>query len=347
MELGVRVLYVDDDPGISRLVQKALERRGFQVELAPDGAGALARLGQGQIDAIGLDHHMPGATGLDFLRDLARIAEPPPVVYVTASGDSAVAVAALKAGAADYVSKDTSGEFLELLTSAIEAAIQQSQLKRQHAAAEKAVRDARDRAEALLREVNHRVGNSLALVAALVRMQASAVSDPAAAEALKETQARIAAIAGIHRKLYTSDDIRFVDAAAYIRNLVDDLQTAMRDSGRVHTVRTEANAVSLPTDKAVSVGVIVTELVTNAYKYAYPQGETGEIRVSIRREQADGRDRAVLVVEDDGIGWNGEGTARGTGLGSRIVSAMATTLRCEVTFDQDYPGTRVVLAFDV
>lgn len=141
------------------------------------------------------------------------ICRPPPVVYVTSSGDTRVAVAALKAGAADYVPKDVAGEFLELLATAIEGAIEQARLRREKSAAEEAVREERDRAEMLLREVNHRVGNSLALVAALVRMQSAAVSDPAAVEALKETQARITAIAGIHRRLYTSDDVRFVDGA--------------------------------------------------------------------------------------------------------------------------------------
>jgi two-component sensor histidine kinase len=343
-EQGVRVLYVDDDPGLSRLVQRKLQRRGYEVELAGTVAEALNRVKDGGIEVVGLDHHMPGGDGLVFLKAVQKLSEPPPVVYVTASGDSRVAVAALKAGAADYVSKDVSGEFLELISSAIEGAIEQARLKRENAAAEQAVRDARDRAEALLREVNHRVGNSLALVAALVRMQAAAVSDPAAVEALKETQARIAAIAGIHRKLYTSDDIRFVDAGSYIRNLVHELEVAMRDAGRVHSIRTSVQSIPLPTDKAVSLGVVVTELVTNAYKYAYPQGEAGEIRVSIR---GDNDNCALLVVEDDGVGWKGEGIPRGTGLGSRIVTAMATNLRSEVEFDPDYSGTRVKLRFEL
>jgi two-component sensor histidine kinase len=194
----------------------------------------------------------------------------------------------------------------------------------------------------LLREVNHRVGNSLALVAALVRMQSAAVSDPAAVEALKETQARINAIAGIHRRLYTSDDVRFVDGGAYLGNLADELETAMRDEGRPHKVRVEAEPLPVPTDKAVSVGVVVTELVTNAYKYAYPEGTAGEIRVSLRRA---GEEQVTLAVEDDGVGWQGTGKPRGTGLGTRIVDAMAINLRSTVEFDRSHAGTRVVLNF--
>ena len=338
----VRVLYVDDDPGIARLVEKALTRRSFLFEHASNGQEALERLRLGGVDAVGLDHHMPGGTGLDFLAALGETENPPPVVYVTSSGDSRVAVSALKAGAVDYVSKDVGGDFLELLGSAIENAIEQTRLKRAKQAAEEAVRAERDRAEMLLREVNHRVGNSLALVAALVRMQTTAVSDPAAVEALKETQARITAIAGIHRRLYTSQDVRFVDAGAYLGNLVHELEAALGEEDRPHRVSVDADPAPVPPDKAVSLGVVVTELVTNAYKYAYPDGEPGEIRVELRQLA---EDRVRLVVEDDGVGWTGVGTPRGTGLGSRIVKAMATNLRSTVEFDTSRRGTSVSLEF--
>jgi two-component sensor histidine kinase len=91
------------------------------------------------------------------------------------------------------------------------------------------------------------------------------------------------------------------------------------------------------------VGVVVTELLTNAYKYAYRDGQAGDIRVDIRRDG----DRARVAVEDDGVGWDGKGKPSGTGLGSQIVSAMATNLRAELTYEKRERGTRVVLNFPV
>jgi len=339
---ATRILYIDDDPGLGRLIRRSLEARGYAVELCASGAEGLARLAQGGIDAVALDHHMPGQTGLDLLPEIRALPRAPPVIYVTGSEDTRVAVAALKAGAVDYVLKDVQGQFRELLCEAVDTALRQEALRRDKERAEAEMREARDRAELLLREVNHRVANSLALVAALAHMQRNAVTDPAAKAALDEMQARISAIAGIHRRLYTSDDVESVALDAYLGSLIEELQAAMRASGRDHAIRLRSEPVHLSPDKAVSVGVVVTELVTNAYKYAYPLGTSGEIRVAVDH---DGADTIRLAVEDDGIGWTGEGEIRGTGLGSRIVRAMATNLRSALSYTPDGPGTRAVLVF--
>ncbi len=340
----VRLLYIDDDPALGRLVQKALRRRGYEVEHHAHAEAGLERVRAGGIDVIALDHYLPSGTGLDVLEILSGIAEAPPVVYVTGSAETAIAVSALKAGAFDYVPKAVSEEFVELLASAIDQAMAKARLSREKERAEAEMREAKERAELLLGEVNHRVSNSLALVAALVRMQAKAVAEPAAREALSETEGRIMAIAGIHRRLYTSDDVRMVEIGDYVRSLIGDLESTMRTVGHGARVKLQVEPIEVATDKAVSLGVVLTELVTNAFKYAYPEQDDGEVRVQIARV-AD--NRAQLVVEDDGVGWSGEGEIQGTGLGSRIVTAMATNLNSAVEYAREYGGTRVSLAFDL
>ena len=99
----IRVLYVDDDVALVRLVQKTLSRRGFEVTHAMNAEEALGHIASGSTQVIALDHYLATGTGLDFLARLASGENSPPVVYVTGSSEMNVAVAALKAGAADFV----------------------------------------------------------------------------------------------------------------------------------------------------------------------------------------------------------------------------------------------------
>lgn len=98
----------------------------------------------------------------------------------------------------------------------------------------------------------------------------------------------------------------------------------------------DADPISLSADKAVSVGMIVTELVTNAFKYAYSPGQAGDIRVQLKMV---GDDAALLRVEDDGIGIDPDSAPKGTGLGSRIVKSMASTLGDGLRYLEGTDGT--------
>ncbi len=231
---------------------------------------------------------------------------------------------------------------MELLLAAIEHCIDRVRLNRAKAKAERDMLEARERAEMLLGEVNHRVANSLAMVAALVGLQANAVEDVEAKRALSETQARIQAIAGVHRHLYTSDDVRSVNVGDYLRGLMADVETTMIADGGASRLLLEAEDFHLPTEKVASLGVIVTELVTNALKYAYAGREAGEVRVALARVE----NAVHLTVADDGIGWSGTGAPQGTGLGSRIIKAMAHSLEAQVAYEAA-GGTQVRVIFPV
>lgn len=340
---SIRLLYIDDDRGLSRLVEKELGRHGYAVTCAPDGDAGLELLQQHEYDICALDHYMPARDGLDVLPDILALNAPPPVVYVTGTQDGRIAVAALRAGAADYVIKDVSEDFTSLLRSALEDALLRRRLQRENDLAQEEIRLARDRAEAMLREVNHRVGNSLQLVSSFMSLQMRHVTDQGARDALRESQARIEAVAHVHRRLYTSGDMSTVAMDEYLVGLMDELSKSIGPDEGSPKLTLDAEPLSVTTDQAVSIGVIVTELVTNAVKYAYAPGQGGEIRIHLRRE---GENKVALMVEDDGPGM-GDGTPKGTGLGGKIISAMASGLRSAVEFDGAHKGVRARLSFDL
>src|SRR5258708_2562401 len=122
------LLYIDDDEALGRLVERGLARLGFKVVRAASGSEGLDRLAQGGIDVIALDQYMSGLDGLETLERILAVPDAPPVVFVTASQESSIAVTALKAGAADYLVKDTLAHSIPLLPAPTHAAPRQAHI---------------------------------------------------------------------------------------------------------------------------------------------------------------------------------------------------------------------------
>jgi two-component sensor histidine kinase len=252
------------------------------------------------------------------------------------SGIGSLVIITVIGGAAYGVARYTR----ELRTTRDEVNALNSELEQRVATRTVDLAKARDRAEVLLSEVNHRVANSLALVSSLVRLQSKALVDQAAKDALAETQDRIFAISLVHKRLYGSGDVRAVDLSEYLTGLLDHLRTSLRSQGHGVTISYEIEPIELATDASINLGVVVTELVTNAFKYAYPQG-FGEIRVHLKRHDQ----QIDLMVEDDGVGRVDGTPAKGTGVGTRIVNAMCMSLGSQIDYRQRHPGTAAHLVF--
>ena len=335
-----RILYIDDDEGLCRLVTRALGRRGYDVTFSTDGEKGHAVARDGHFDLIAVDHYMPTFDGIRTLEALKTLDVVPPIIYVTGSEESRIAVAALKAGAVDYVVKTVGDDFFDLLVNAFDTALKAVALQAQKTEAEAALRASNARLEALLHEVNHRVANSLQLVSAFIHLQAKALTDPAAKAALADTQARITAIAQVHKRLYTSDDVEGVAMDDYLAALVVELEATWSTPASPRALRLLADPIRLATDRAVSLGVIVNELVSNACKYAYAAGQPGEIRIELAR---DGERDFVLRVEDDGAGLPASMAPKGTGIGTKLIGAMAASLGSSLIYDPAHIGVRATL----
>ena len=150
---------------------------------------------------------------------------------------------------------------------------------------------------------------------------------------------RVAAVAQVHRRLYTSHDLKSVLLNQYLDALLEDLRRSA-EGNKMSRLTVKAEPVEIDPDRAVAIGIIVNELVMNAVKYAYPDG-AGPIHVDLKAQGDD----LLLSIADDGVGLNVKTDPRSTGMGQRIVTAMATKLDASVERDPAHAGTRIMLRF--
>ncbi|WP_210526284.1 sensor histidine kinase [Rubellimicrobium arenae] len=177
--------------------------------------------------------------------------------------------------------------------------------------------------EALLYEVNHRVKNNLQMVTSLLAMQANRSQNPEVRRHLSEARARIGVMSSIHQSLYTSGAHGDVDVTGFLKGLAEDT-VASQGSGRVVLDFTDAGSAMLPLVQALPLALIVSELMTNAMKYAFAGGRGGMIRVAVGTVEG----QLQVEVTDDGIGLPEAFDMRqSTGVGMRIISSLATQLR--------------------
>ena len=148
----IRILYLEDDKGLARLLQRKMRREGYKLHTAHDGLAGLAILEKQTYDVLLVDHKMPGFSGLEVIRRLAASGMLPPTVMVTGAGDESTAVEAMKLGAGDYIVKDTAGGYLELIPLVVEKILNRKRLIDAKEKAERDMRQAYDKLEKLVYE---------------------------------------------------------------------------------------------------------------------------------------------------------------------------------------------------
>jgi two-component sensor histidine kinase len=196
---------------------------------------------------------------------------------------------------------------------AIEDVTERVRLEREHAAAHK-------RIGLLMQELTHRVKNSLQSIAAMVMIEARSHKSGEGKAALQRVSHRIDALGQLYSKLSKSDTVEAVDAPTYLDELCRDLVASVQ-GGTSIVLKTDIESELLPTDKAIPMGLIVNELVTNALKYAFPNETKGTVMVTLKRVPGELR----LTIADDGKGIDSR-RARLPGLGGRLVEGFAQQL---------------------
>jgi PAS domain S-box-containing protein len=196
--------------------------------------------------------------------------------------------------------------------------------------------------EVLLKEIHHRVKNNLQIISSLLSLQSEAIADPDLLTQFQDSQDRVRSMALVHETLYQSQDLARLNMAPYIHTLSAQLlQSYSVDPSRLD-VRIQADRLLLNLDQAIPCGLILNELLTNAFKYAFPLGQAGVVHVALYSVTAQ---QARLVVRDTGVGFPADLDFRHTAtLGLQLVVMLTEQLGGTITLERD-GGTIFTLTF--
>lgn len=185
--------------------------------------------------------------------------------------------------------------------------------------------------EVLLKEIHHRVKNNLQIISSLVDLQAGALEDERIIRVFQDSKSRIRAMAMIHENLYRSDDLARVDMADYIEALVGHFWGLYGTINAAVTPSIRVENISLGIDIAIPIGLILTELFSNALKYAFPNGREGEIHIQLKRNN---KDTITLIFKDNGVGFPaGMDVHNPRSLGLQLVNLLVQQISGTIEYD--------------
>ncbi|MCB0467194.1 MAG: tetratricopeptide repeat protein [Aequorivita sp.] len=193
--------------------------------------------------------------------------------------------------------------------------------------------------ELLLKEIHHRVKNNLEMVKSLIALQSAKLEDGASKEAMLASQNRVQSMGIIHQKLYQGKNLGSIEMKDYFMNLGEGVLDTFNAEDKIK-IECAMDDLNLDVDTAVPIGLIVNELLTNALKYAFPEGVKGQINISLTQKDSD----LLLKVSDNGIGKTEGSRPKGTGFGTQLIQLLTQQLNGTIS-EEHTNGTAVFFNF--
>ena len=208
--------------------------------------------------------------------------------------------------------------------------------------AEKQIKHTLNEKEILLKEIHHRVKNNLQVISSLLYFQSKKSNDDRTLEMFNESRNRVRSMALLHEKLYQAEDIGNIDFSDYVRSLTRFLHETYSVEAERAQIDVDVDDIQIGIENAISCGLIINELVSNALKYAFPDEKTGRISVKLRK---DVDDDIILIVKDDGVGFPDSFELGKTDtLGMQLVYNLSQRLRGTVEHKNTH-GTQFTIRF--
>jgi two-component sensor histidine kinase/CheY-like chemotaxis protein len=341
------VMIVDDTPSNLEILSAALAQWGYRVRTAPSGKLALQAARIDPPDLILLDILMPGIDGYEVCRSLKEheATKDIPVIFITALNSEDDEEKGLSMGAVDYITKPFR---LPIVRARVHAHLQLKmhrdrledlirertedlvkEIAERRRVDEKIMESLREK-DVLLREIHHRVKNNLQIISSLLSLQARTIEDDALLRLYNDAGRRIYAMALVHEKLYWSNDLARIDFSEYVKTLADELSGAYAAQCGEVSLEIDADRIDLGVDQAIPCGLILNEILTNTFKFAFPPSFNKGKKIFISLHFKNG-ERIELMIGNNGIDMPGDIDLKtADSLGLSLLNILVQQLRGDI-----------------
>lgn len=334
MTSQLRILLVDDNPDDRALVRREAEALFSEAEIQEAGSREQfeGACGSGIFDLVVTDLHLKWGNGAEVLAAVRKTSPGAAVVMFTGTGDEVTAVELMKAGLDDYVVKHA--RQLPRLRASMKLALDNRRHRSQLSERERQLTVALAQKDLVVRELHHRVKNNLQTMINLLNLRARQKGGMLAEE-LQELAGRMRSLAAVQARIYNAPALDRVDFAATLSEIAEELVRIYGD-GHVKLALDFRMPFELEVDKAMPLAVLCYEILLNAMKHAWPQGQSGVLTVEFGNDGG----KAVLRIADDGVGYT---VGRGMGFGSKLTPALAREVGAELSVESSQRQGSVAL----
>ena len=288
------ILVVDDEPTMRFLLRAAMQKEGYHVIEADNGEDCLTLFQKHQPDIVLMDAKMPKMDGFECCSVLQTLSSksPTPILMITSLDDPESVDRAFSVGASDYATKPINWALLRQRVRCLQEVVKRRQ-------AEQQIKASLLEKEAMLKEIHHRVKNNLQIISSLLSLQSRTIEDEHILNLFRDSQNRVRLMALIHEKLYQSEDLGNINLKDYIQVLVSYLLGSYNINAGSIDLSIHIDDIFDAIDTAVSCGLIINELVSNSFKYAFPDRENARIEIEASTTASN---QFFLHYRDNGIG---------------------------------------------
>jgi two-component sensor histidine kinase len=343
---NISVLFVDDNETIRQLYRRILEKHVNYLYIAENGSHGLELYQKHKPDLVITDMVMPVMNGLEMVKEIKKIAPEAKFVVMSAYSEKDSFVESIHLGVDGYLMKPVEAKkLLSLIDEFAGITLMKWELERKEKKrreAEEFLRRSLAEKDVLLREVHHRVKNNMQIISSILKMQSRSIDDPRLKEVLQESQNRIHSMALIHENLYNHKSLAKIMFSTYIKSLTGNIaRTYASQQSRVKFDYQIEDAY-LPMDIAIPCGLIINELISNSFKYAFTNGSSGII--SIHFNTTENEDH-FLTVADNGVGIpSSVDITKTKSLGMKILHKLVQQIDGELQSDFT-KGTKFIIKF--